>query len=455
MIRTIKELLRAILAPIAPLLAYLGFAWVVWVSIFRRAELGMYVLAALIPLTNLRYVFHAYPLGKDLVDIMMVAITIGILLNKNGFDRSRNSWILVAFVVLNYVAVWHTSLRFSLPLPITGGNELLREWKNYTEMVLLYHLAFNSVKDEKQQKTLICIMATMILLISVREFRDFSQSGGGFSYDKRVLGPFWIEGLGPNHAGAFFAHYMSALLGLYLFDSNHRRKWLCLGAIGFSLHPLFFAYSRGAYLSFLAVVTLFGILKRRSLLLVPVVLLFAWQLVLPDTVVERITMTESSSGELESSAAERLILWEKAVRLFQDNPLFGVGFGGTRLTLQLQGSKLTDTHNFYLKMLSDQGFIGLGFFVLILFCALRSGWYIYCRGSTPFTCGLGFGLVGCVIAMAITNAFGDRWSYFSIGSYFFLWWGMVDRAIYRLSQPAVVSRDSVASSRTGPIRSNS
>jgi len=31
--------------------------------------------------------------------------------------------------------------------------------------------------------------------------------------------------------------------------------------------------------------------------------------------------------------------------------------------------------------------------------------------------------------VVVTNMFGDRWSYFVLGGYFFVFWGVVDRGI--------------------------
>ena len=76
-----------------------------------------------------------------------------------------------------------------------------------------------------------------------------------------------------------------------------------------------------------------------------------------------------------------------------ENPFFGVGFGGFGLAVS-PGETLTDTHNFYMKMLSEQGIIGISLFLLILTLAFRSGWQLYREGQTPFYKGLGLGLAG-------------------------------------------------------------
>lgn len=427
MITWLKGFLHALLSPIAIPLVYVSAFITVVTSMFKNAQWGLFVLVAIIPLPNLWYKLHPYPLGKDLIDFLLFAVLIGIFINKEGFTKAQNSGFLVLFILVNYISLWHTSLSFSLPAPITTDNELLRDWKNYAEMIFLYLLVLNAIQDDKQLKTVVLIATTVILFIALREFRNFTE-GAAFSYDKRSEGPFWIVGLGANHLGAFIADYGAFLVGLLLCDDNKIRRWLYLATILLSIHPLFFSYSRGAYAAAAAALVFFGVIKSRKLLVPVAVVLVSWQTLLPVTVAERIAMTESPGGNLEASAAHRLQLWEDAKAMFQENPLFGVGFGGFGLAVS-PDETLTDTHSFYMKMLSEQGIIGISFFLLVLARAFRSGWRLYRTGRTPFHQGLGLGFLGCIVAASISNLFGDRWSYFVLGSYLFIFWGLVDRAL--------------------------
>lgn len=437
MLTTLKEILGALLMPLSIPAAYVGGFFTMVTSIFRRAEWGLFVLVVLIPMANVRYKLLDYPFGKDLIDIILFSVLAGLYINKQGILRSQNSLFLIGFILINYISLWNASLLFDLPLPLTTENELLRDWKNYVEMIFLYFLTIGAIQEEKQQKTMIILIAVSILFLAVREFRNFSPSDA-FSYDSRAEGPFWVLGLGANHFGAFMAHYCSALLGLLLVDDHKQRRWLYLATILFGLHPLFFSYSRGAYLGALIAVTFFGIVKKRKLLLLVVGLIVFWQAVLPPTVVERISMTESG-GKLEPSAASRVDLWDHAYNLFTEHPVFGVGFGAFGLTVP--AGSLTDTHNFYMRTLSEQGLIGLLFFLLVLLGALRSGLRLYRDGPTPFQQALGLGFMGCVVATAVTNLFGDRWSYFVLGGYFFILWGLVDRSLLNIQKPPLPAAD--------------
>lgn len=427
MLSAFKSLVYSLLSPIAIPLAYVGAVATFIVSVFRRPEVGLFVLILLIPQPNAWYQLHPYPYGKDLIDFLYFGVILGILFVRGGFSASPNGKMLSMFILVNYFALCNTSIRFSLPFPISTDNELLLDLKNYAEMIGLYFLAYFAVANEKQQKTAVTIALLVILIIAVREFRNFSE-GAAFSYDRRAEGPFWIVGLGANHLGAFMAEYGAFALGVFLLDEHKQRRWLALGAALFSVHPLFFSYSRGAYVGALAALVVLGVLKSRMLLGVVVALVFTWQTLLPTTVVERISMTETGGGQLEASAAHRLDLWQHAEDLFHENPIFGVGFGGFGFTVP-PGETLTDTHNFYMRTLSEQGVIGIVVLALVLIRALLSGWKLFRVGRSRFHRGIGLGFLACMVACTLMNLFGDRWSYFVLGGYVFVLWGVVDRAV--------------------------
>jgi len=168
--------------------------------------------------------------------------------------------------------------------------------------------------------------------------------------------------------------------------------------------------------------------ERRLLAFIGIVLL-GWTILLPSSVVQRIQMTTTKSGNLESSASKRVDLWDNAIEAFLDNPIIGIGYNGFQLTMESEEERLTDTHNYYLKALSEGGLIGIILLIAVLLTALQRGWRLFQIGSSPFYRGMGLGFLGTAISLIVTNGFGDRWTYLELGSYFWIMWGMVDRGI--------------------------
>jgi O-antigen ligase len=423
------NIIKSIIIPVL----YFGGIFTCILTILKRAEWGFFLMVALIPQPNIFYKLYDYPLGTHFLDLLFISVLIGIFINKRKFVITHNAILVGLLLLVSYLSLWNSSTNFFLPAPVTTKNVLLVQWKSYAVMIFMYVLALNISKDESQHKILITIMAIVILFISVQSYRSFT-AGISFEEESRWAGPFEVVGLNSNHLAAFIVSYCSLFLGLLLFDKSKWRRLLFLATVVFGLHPLFFSYSRGAYLAAIGVLVFFGLVKKRSLLILALILFISWQALLPSSVVDRIKMTRGRSGGLESSAAVRLDLWNHAVKLFEKNPIFGVGFGGFEFTVPKK-IEFKDTHNLYLKVLSEQGIIGLSLLLLVFFMALNSGQRLFKTGRTPFQKGLGFGFLGCTVAFIITNIFGDRWSYFVLGDYFWITWGLVDREILMSDVP--------------------
>jgi O-antigen ligase len=233
----------------------------------------------------------------------------------------------------------------------------------------------------------------------LRSYRNFS-AGDTFAYDKRAGGPFEVLGLGANHFGAFIAYYCAAILGMSFFEENKKLKYLFFATVLLGLHPLFFSYSRGVYIAFFTIIVFFGLVKKRSLLLIAVLFVLLWQTLLPPSVVDRIMMTKTEEGQIESSAAHRLVLWDHAIGLFNENPVIGVGFGGFGYTVP--EGELTDTHNFYIKTLCEQGIIGISLLLIIFVRAFTSGFKLFRKGTSAFQKGLGLGFTGAIACKIAT-----------------------------------------------------
>jgi putative inorganic carbon (HCO3(-)) transporter len=365
-------------------------------------------------------------LGTQYMNFIYLAIFLGILYQKVGFPRTKNSRLIFIFAGSSYISLWNCAFVFSLPLPYLIQTSLQKHWKDYFFMVCTYFLVTSVIKTEKQLRRLVVVLALVVLLIGVRNYRGF-YAGSDYAGDRRAGGPFETVGLGSNHFGAFAAYCSVAFMGLYFLDTDKKRKTIFLVTSIFALHPLVFSYSRGAYAGFSAAFLVLALLKKRILLIPALIIYVSWTTLLPTSVVERIAMTSNESGTLDHASAVRIKIWENAYDLFKTDPIFGVGFGGYTESGGVEG--FTDTHNVFLKFLCEQGIIGISLFVFVLLKALLSGWSLFRRGNNGFLRGLGLGFLCATVAMIVNNGFGDRWSYFVLGGYFWVLWALVDRGI--------------------------
>ncbi len=422
MIGFVKDLIKGLL----PFSFYVTTLWACIPALRGRTifPLGVIIVCAVLP--NFWYQIHKYPLGKDSGDLLIISCLIGLALSKQMQMRTRQTVLFTIYLFYVYLQVWNCSIRYDLVVPLTPANEVFVDWKNYAMMIMLYFIAFHSAHNEQAQKRILTICFVVYFLVVLREARSFTPSAD-FSYDSRAAGPFWIVGLGANQFAAFVIHFGAIALALSFYIKEKRERWFLLATSIIALKPLFFAYSRGAYLAAVAVLFVFGVLKKRSLLVMLAVVAVAWHTLLPQSVVERIETTESADGQLESSAAERLVLWDKAIELYESSPIVGTGLNSFGVS-KIAGS-WTSVHNLYLQTLAEQGIIGLMFLVAVMLAALATGIKLLASGRTPMEKGLGLGFIGCMVATIVTNIFGDRWTYYSTGALFWIFWGVADRML--------------------------
>ena len=109
--------------------------------------------------------------------------------------------------------------------------------------------------------------------------------------------------------------------------------------------------------------------------------------------------------------------------LFEQNPITGVGFG----VFRFMGYDLGDTHNIYVKILVEQGLVGLIIFLTLIFCFMKEGFKLFRNGDDDFSRGLGLGLGICMFVLMINNFFGDRWTYLELSSNLWVYAGLVAR----------------------------
>ncbi len=428
---------------IIPAVFFSGLTLIVLLSLSGRVPWGLYFLVPLFPLQNVVERFHQFPLGKDFADIILISMIIGWVISAQGtrklFSPSPFNKLLAFMFIFTFFALWKGSAFLSLPPPINPMDVRVQTWKNYMILPLLFFLTYNSIRTKKQVINMALIMAFSMLLTNWYTIRQISWSSGLASRLK-LHGTFvW---LGPNEVAAFYAIYSFVLLGLFMFDKVKMRK-IFYGVTGFfNAYSVMFLFSRGAYVAVLAGLAFFSLLRKRWLLIPLIALVMFWQTVLPVEVVERVNQTETEYGELDSSNQKRLIMWEQSMNLFWTNALIGAGYN----IFPFMGYELGDTHNIYIKVMAEQGLVGISLFLSILFLALWRGWQLHKKTEDPFFRGLGIGFSAAVISLMVANFFGDRWTYLQVGTFFWVFLGLVERA-NRLVEEEAVSQLSLGISK--------
>ena len=410
----------------APTVLYFGGIGVFFYSATKRPEAGLYYIIPLLPLQTLRYKLHDFPLGAQWIDLMLLGSMLGAWRKGQSiFPRTGLTKLVLILAVVTYISLWRGSFFLNAPLPLWFSDPRVSDWKNYLVIPLLFFVTTACVKEPKQMKIMLfCMCLTVLSLnrafINTMSHRDMSA----FSYDIRDAGAMGYAGV--NGLAALEACFSVFLMSMY---SLHKERWPRLGylfMLGTCLVALMYTMSRGGYAALLIGSFFVGVIKNKKLLVILVLFLCTWQTLVPPAVRDRVYMTHDDNGQLDPSAGDRVRLWENAEGYIKANPGFGTGFDTYKFMHAL--GPYADTHNYYIKVMLEQGIIGLFIFLAILLNLFFRGFALYRTTSADgFSRGLGFGLASMVVACAITNLFGDRWTYIEETGYMWVIAGFVAR----------------------------
>ena len=415
-----------------PGIAYFGFWVMCLVSLTGRPLLGLYYLTPFLPYRTMRDHFLDYPLGGNVLTILVVAVIVGALIQGKRLPKSKLYLIWLAFGVYLYLSMWLGTALGNAPAPLWISAPNFATWKDYMLIPLIFVATGLVVEDRKAVRTILLITAFALLSIDRSCLLDsLSHSWSNFDENKRSGGPL---GYGSNQTAAFLAQFAMLFWGAGQFVKRIKVKLLLYGLVALTLLATMYTFSRGSYLAVIFSVFVLGLLKDRKLLLIAAVFLMTWQVVVPTAVRERINMTQDSNGHLEASAQERVNLWEAAKQSILSDPIFGTGYASYQLQAHVDG--LRDTHNWYVKVMVETGIIGMFFVLLLLQQMLALSYRLFRSGGDPLYCGLGLGLFLAVCSCLIANLFGDRWTYLEITGLLWVVFGAAVRAL-EFSQTAV------------------
>ena len=278
--------------------------------------------------------FGQYPFGQSsfslsLTDGLMflslcVMLVWNIAIRKNLAVPKNFLW-LVGFWLICLL-----SLLFSFNL--SGWLYLFRFIVYSGAFYLAFHLVKSKILDLGEFLTLLKLVSLVIAALGLVQLIIYPdlEPLSGYGYDPhkyRLFSTF----LDPNFVGTFLSFPVVFIAG-NLLDQKfsgfkqffYKNKFdLIAGLI--ILVSVILTFSRSAYLMLFAALFLLLVFKRK-LLLIPLFLIpLILYLIFPP-------FSERINGIInpDKSASERISSWEKGLTIFQQNPLFGVGFNNIR-----------------------------------------------------------------------------------------------------------------------------
>jgi hypothetical protein len=426
-----------------PLVAYLGFCIMPFVSLGGRPLLGFYYMIPFLPYRTMRDHFLDYPLGANVLTILVIAVIVGALIHGKHLPKSKLYLIWAAIAGYLYISMWIGTVLGNAPAPLWLSDVNFVIWKDYMVIPLVFAAAGLVIEDRKAVRMVVILTAFTLLFIDKScLYESMTRTWTNFDENKRGGGPL---GYGSNQTAAFLAQFAMFFWGFGQFLKRMKLKLISYGIVALTILACMYTFSRGAYLALVFSVFVLGLLKDRKLLLILGVFLVTWQTIVPTPVRERVNMTKDSNGQLEASAQERVDLWTQAQQSIISNPIFGTGFATFQYGQHV--GDLKDTHNWYVKILVETGIIGFIMYFILLQQLLAMSYRLFKRATDPLYRGLGLGLFVATCSSLAANCFGDRWTYIEITALLWVLAAAAVRATQFTNSESIAEPTEVVSAR--------
>ncbi|MBP2653405.1 MAG: hypothetical protein H6Q73_974 [Firmicutes bacterium] len=279
--------------------------------------------------------------------------------------------------------------------------------------IVIYYLVINNIHSAEQVKRLLRTVLVSASLVAVYGLYQYSHG-----MDISAVG--WVDGdqfpklkmrmfstlENPNLLAGFLVIMMSLATGMGLSASSRKMKVMLFTLVIVFGMCLALTYSRGAWLSVLAVVVLLGILYDRRifwiLAFIPVMLLVGH-----DVFFDRLM---SIANPTDTSSALRIALWESTVAMIKDHPFLGIGWGAYWLVypaydfyVQDPGTTIFHAHNMFLHIPAEIGIPGSLFYFGLMIGHAWAAFRLTRHDIDRQTAGLMFGILASIVSIVVSG----------------------------------------------------
>jgi putative inorganic carbon (HCO3(-)) transporter len=330
-----------------------------------------------------------------------------VVMRRMDFKATPFDWGIALLVALSAASIWSSPDR---------GFSFYNYYNLMGRYILIYYLVVNNVRSVEQVKRLIWVMLGSAALVSLYGFHQYF-------FGAKVSAAEWVDGEqfpdikmrvfstleNPNLLAGFLVTMMAVAAGMGYKSNAAKSKMLLFSLVAMFGGCLLLTYSRGAWLSVLAIIGMYGFLCNRKifwlLLLFPIAALFAH-----DALLERIM---SIMNPTDTSSTLRIALWESTIAMIADKPLLGIGWGAYWMVypeydffINNPNTKILHAHNMYLNIAAEIGIPGLIAFVTMMVGHVRLALASIGKTAPKWSSGVMLGIVGAICGL-IVNGFTD------------------------------------------------
>jgi O-antigen ligase len=425
-------------------------------------KLFYFILMAMLP-CSIEYYFPNglatdLPTEPLMAGLMMVTFTL-LLFRKSSLPRGFLSNPLIVVLLLHLF--WILICAINSDMPVFSFKVFLAKLWYFAPFTLLTGIVMR--KDADFKKFFWVIFIPLTVLVTITMLRHGLLYHFSFQDINKCVTPYFR-----NHVN--YAAMMSIFFPFILWSASWYRKntfmhKMLLFFILFYVAAIYFSFTRTAMLAIIGMIPCYFMIKWRMTKVAVVGFMIVATLGLnwlfhnnhylrfAPTFEETVYHDEFSShltstfeGK-DASSMERVYRWVAASRMIHDRPWMGVGSGNfnnyyqsytvTSFQTYLSDNEERSTvHNYYLLMLTEQGWPGLIIFLFLTLFVFIYGEYIYYRMQTPENKRAVMILLLVMFSIIINLILSDMLESDKVGPFFFM-----DFAMLALFDLGVVSME--------------
>lgn len=393
-----------------------------YLVIIVPVALMLFLVAYSRPFVGLCLLSAAFPFERiSVAEDVTIVVPVGALVVSAWVLRSFGKSIYLGKEFFAAIAMFALSL---VSMYLTG--EYSTRIQSVFQALILIVFVSNVVVSLRQVSALIVIAAIALIVPSIPQL--FSFVINSVMADARYSGVFFD----PNYYSLYCIALLPGLIAVtFAVKNKPELKVFFYLSISLMVLSLLYAQSRGAFITlpFIAGVYLlqFGS-KAAKRLSFPFLIVVVLVQALPQYAV-RIWDIGDTQTYYSGTGAARIEAWIAGIRMFLENPLFGVGFGQYANNTPLYVLDVTMreisglvAHNSYIEIAAETGILGLILFVLLMYYMVRN----YSKAAKLFrsigmrreffvTYGLYLGAIGYVFGQSFISAQYRKYLWLMLG----------------------------------------
>lgn len=333
-------------------------------AVLYKTEIGVFIMIFAAPIAPTM-------LSAGLIAVTLVSLVLGLMNGKyKGYRITPSSPMLVCFIALS-AAGGIISLKPQSSIPVMCI---------YLLFAMPYVIIVNTIRTREQWYNILVVFAMSALVVSLYGvYQNFAVGSTASSWvDSEMFGEIGTRVYStlenPNVLGQYFIFTIPVVFAMLCKSKGTQNKLTYFLVLCVMAACLVFTWSRGAWVGVMLALVIFVLLCDRRWTVLCVVGVLLLPLVLPQSILSRIT----SIGNLkDSSTSYRVSVWIASARMAIDYWLGGIGLGTEifervyhQYALNGAGFAL-HSHNFYLQLIVESGIVGLINFLLIIVCAYK------------------------------------------------------------------------------------